>query len=238
MLKEAIEKLVGLGKDTITSFVDDDGNLYINPIYKRIINDYPDPIETSTLTSVLEFVKENISYYEKLYVVVNDVKSVSIKTDLDGYKKRSHLLEVSAEVPNQTFDRFIDSEDFIIGLMSKFVPTPHTEVMLKALGNITENTVKNSVQDGVTQSVTVKSGVATVADVQLPKTVVLKPFRTFTEIEQPESEFVLRVKEGPECALFEADGGAWKNLAIARIKEFLTKELHELIVDKKIIILA
>ena len=54
--------------------------------------------------------------------------------------------------------------------------------------------------------------------------VTLKPFRTFREIEQPESEFILRYqnRNGIEAALFEGDGGCWKLDAILRIKEWLS----------------
>lgn len=57
------------------------------------------------------------------------------------------------------------------------------------------------------------------------------PFRTFIEIEQPESEFLLRAKkgyEGIEFALFEADGGAWKKEAIDNIAAYLKENLKEI----------
>lgn len=54
----------------------------------------------------------------------------------------------------------------------------------------------------------------------------LKPYRTFREMDQPESPFVLRVwkdNEGVRLAVFEADGGAWKikarENAAARLRE-------------------
>lgn len=41
--------------------------------------------------------------------------------------------------------------------------------------------------------------------------------------------FVFRMKQGNgvECAIFEADGGAWKNIAMQNIKEYLQSELEE-----------
>ena len=45
------------------------------------------------------------------------------------------------------------------------------------------------------------------------------------------SNFIFRVKDndryGVTCALFEADGGAWKNEAKANIKAYLEKELAD-----------
>ena len=56
----------------------------------------------------------------------------------------------------------------------------------------------------------------------------LRPYRTFTEVVQPASDFIFRMKEdrGITCALFEADGGAWKNAAMKNIKEYLEFELE------------
>lgn len=68
---------------------------------------------------------------------------------------------------------------------------------------------------------------ATIGKEAVPNPVYLKPFRTFTEITQPESAFVLRMREsgGIQVALFEADGGAWKNEAILAIKDYLEIQL-------------
>lgn len=67
------------------------------------------------------------------------------------------------------------------------------------------------------------------ADAVIPSPVRLKPYRTFTEVDQPESDFVFRMKEdkydGVQCALFEADGGAWKLHAMESIQEYLEEQL-------------
>jgi len=65
--------------------------------------------------------------------------------------------------------------------------------------------------------------------------VVLRPYRTFLEIEQPASAFVFRLRRGregelPTCALFEADGGRWKLEAIERIRDYLKEQLSEIAV--------
>ena len=83
--------------------------------------------------------------------------------------------------------------------------------------------------DGVSQKATVKTGLASKSDAIIPSPVTLKPYRTFTEVEQPESQFVFRMKEdkydGVQCALFEADGGAWKLHAMESIQEYLEEQL-------------
>lgn len=57
----------------------------------------------------------------------------------------------------------------------------------------------------------------------------LSPYRTFREIAQPESQFLLRIKTGDngavQAALFEADGGAWRNEARLRIAAYLKEHI-------------
>lgn len=84
---------------------------------------------------------------------------------------------------------------------------------------------------------TVRTGAKTVAEGEVPSPAVLRPFRTFLEVEQPESQCVFRINERGSCALFEADGGLWKYHAKESIHEYLKTELKELIEQEKITII-
>ncbi|MDL2276354.1 hypothetical protein LJC02_01750, partial [Breznakia sp. OttesenSCG-928-G09] len=64
------------------------------------------------------------------------------------------------------------------------------------------------------------------------------PFRTFAEVEQPNSRFLLRVREGGEMALFEADGGAWKLEAQNNVSTFIRKELEQEINDGAVVVVG
>lgn len=94
--------------------------------------------------------------------------------------------------------------------------------------NLKEETIQSIGDDGISQAATIKTGVATVEDVKIPNPVVLIPRRTFVEVEQPESQFVFRMQSGPTCALFEADGGAWRNEAMLNIKKYLEANLKDI----------
>ena len=87
---------------------------------------------------------------------------------------------------------------------------------------------------------TIKSGVE-LADVIVPNPVKLRPYRTFAEIEQPESSYVFRIKDserGPAFKLVEADGGLWKNVTMKKIKEYLELELAEELKEHHITVIA
>ena len=109
---------------------------------------------------------------------------------------------------------------------------------MKVVGNIKEENVRQVGDDGVSQSVVAKTGVATVEDVKVPNPVILAPYRTFVEVDQPESAFVFRMKNGPLAALFEADGGAWRNSAIEAVSSYLAEELFDLIEAEQVVVIA
>ena len=120
----------------------------------------------------------------------------------------------------------IDQELFIISVKSQFQATNDRETILHHTSSInTESAIKTD-DDGVSQQIQVKKGLsgALVEKADLKSIVKLKPFRTFREIEQPEGEFLFRMRNdgGVECALFEADGGSWKNTARKSIADFFS----------------
>lgn len=127
--------------------------------------------------------------------------------------------------------KFSSVEDFIIGLQARFAETPDRQAVLRLLSNISHETVKTSTDNGITQTVTAKMGIVKVGDVDVPNPVQLQPYRTFREITQPASSFVLRVNGNrttnglPEVGLFEADGGAWRLSATEGVRGWLAHEL-------------
>ena len=75
----------------------------------------------------------------------------------------------------------------------------------------------------------------------VPNPVKLRPYRTFAEIEQPESSYVFRIKDaerGPAFKLVEADGSLWRNAVMKKIKEYLEFELSEELKKHKITVIA
>lgn len=138
------------------------------------------------------------------------------------------------------FGEFMDPEMFVIELLTKFQDTEDRQKLLKVVGNIKSEQVLTSVDNGVSQTVTTRSGVSRVEEVEVSVQYQLRPHRTFPEVVQPESEFVFRMRPGqdgglPKCALFDSDGGRWKLDAISNIKEWLEAELN---VDYSLSILA
>lgn len=169
---------------------------------------------------------------EKMIVHVVSPTQVKLYSNLDLDRVREYMVEVKAELPQFVFGRFVGHENFIIGVQSMFIPNTDSELLLKFAGTVEGGTIADYGDDGVSQKATVKTGLASKSDAIIPSPVTLKPYRTFTEVKQPESQFIFRMKEdkydgGVQCALFEADGGAWRLEAMKNVKEYLERELSE-----------
>lgn len=225
MIKNALEYLIDLGNKRE---IEINGETYTNDDLKRIDKPLPNPIKVTTLTGLIDFIyqnKDNLAFSE-MYIHIVSPTRVELLSALEGYRR---IMYVAAEplIPDISYNRFLDTENFNILLQSSFVENEDRNILLQFSGNVQENMNKQTMDDGVTQVVAMKTGVATVENVRVPNPVTLIPYRTFVEIDQVESKFIFRAQEGPKCALFEADAGAWRNVAMKRIKEYLVNELSD-----------
>lgn len=142
--------------------------------------------------------------------------------------RRFTILVAEAMLPTINFGHFYTLEEANITLQSRFADTAERADLIQSLSKIVANETLEQADDGTSQEVTMRAGIKAVhSTVKNP--VNLCPFRTFTEIVQPESPFVVRLRkpseEGMTVAFFEADGGAWKNTACRDIKAFLDGQL-------------
>lgn len=231
MIKEALQYIVGLGE---ANLLEVEGCTYSDkPLEKVSYIPYPEPIKLKTLSSFVEYIK-NFRECEmadgKAIVHIESPTRVRIYSVLDRECNRDNYAIAEAELPYMEFGTFDNHESFCIALQSKFVDNEDRKLLLKFAGTVQDGTVTEYGDDGVSQKATVKTGLSSKSDAIVPNPVLLKPFRTFLEVDQPESAFIFRMKNGNygvQCALFEADGGAWKNEAMKRIKEYLQEELKE-----------
>ena len=232
MLKEVIEKIIDLSHARPFEV---DGRQYTTKPIHPVKEPVAETVILGTLTGLADYLKADADKINPAanLIHVESFQSVALISSCAGrpFRQREKLIHAAADNPKFPFGQFMDVESFIIRLQSQFVQTDQTVAILRVVGNVTDSAVKQFSDDGVTQQVTAKAGVSRVQDLPVPNPVILAPFRTFLEIEQPESKFVFRMRSGdpaPTCAIFEADGGAWKNEAVRNIKgrlEFHTKDI-------------
>lgn len=127
------------------------------------------------------------------------------------------------------FGRYLPVEDFCIALLTKFVAEPEVQALYRLASSLTASSVHTSEDDGISQRTTIQKGIATRESVDIKPVWLLRPYRTFPEIQQPVSPFLFRLKQDkdqlPHCALFETDGGKWKLDAIQAIQGYLREHL-------------
>jgi hypothetical protein len=238
MIKEALQYLISLGNVDVKevgmqSFSTQPLHVIKAPLSRTIT--------VNSLSGFVGYVKSGFDAMEhdnNLMIHVVSPTEVVAYSHLNNDQEREAYVKASAMLPSFRFGSFHDAESFNIALQSVFVTNEDRATMLKIVGNIKDENVASFGDDGVTQQVRTKSGVATVADVPVPNPVYLKPYRTFVELQQPESAFVFRMRSGPECALFEADGGAWKVEAMDKVRAFLEKELEQQIQSEHIVLIS
>lgn len=230
MIQKALEYIVGLKEARLVNI---NGTEFSDKqLYPVKTPDFP-TLKVNTLTSIIDYLKGigNEKWNEgndPIIVHIVDEKTVCLRDTADAYEgKRDIFMIAEAEVPKFEYGKFYDSENFNIAMQSKFMDNEDKATILQVVGNLRDEAVRTMVDDGVSQVTSIRTGVAQVEDVKIPNPVELKPFRTFLEVEQPESKFIFRMREGGQCGIFEADGGAWKLEAKENIYNFLRDRLQE-----------
>jgi hypothetical protein len=234
MIAKAIDKILDIARPIAIAVA---GEQYSTVPLTRIQKDLrAEPLEAATLTGLIMYIKnfkENLKDTPLLVHVVSPTR-VELTTALDRDRKRETLMIVHAETPRIPFGSYIGNEKMLITVQSMFIDDPETDraAVLKFAGTVTSGSIKEYGDDGVTQKATIKQGVASKAEGIVPSPCVLRPFRTFAEVEQPASKFIFRMRDTRdevEAALFEADGGAWKNEARENIRKYLEKQVGVLV---------
>lgn len=177
--------------------LDINGNTYCNKNLTRY-HYFPkaDSLSVNTLTSIVDYIKgKPEELRETMILHVISPTEVRLYSGLVDERNREELMRADAIVNEFQFDRCYDQERFLIELQANFVETDDLITIMQVAGNIKSGTTANYSDDGVSQKTTIKTGVE-LADVIVPNPVKLRPYRTFAEIEQPESSYVFRIKDG------------------------------------------
>lgn len=197
------------------------------------------PLAVATLGSLVGYVKDNRDKHnavDDLIVHVADPVVVHVCSRLgsetEQYRRHTFLTAKVATTPF-AFGAFLDVEAFIIAAQTLFVPGADVARLIELVASITEKDVVDTLDDGYAQRVTVQQGVAFIGERKIQNPVSLAPWRTFANVKQPLSPFIVRLQSGakdgqkPKVALYEADGGKWRLDAVEAVAEYLRSELPD-----------
>lgn len=237
MLKEFAQYLVSL-KDNKT--YDIHGDTYSDRELVRVAPhiDRPARISVSSLDSIVQLVCHELDMFTNLPVFIRaeDARAVSVFTTYDDVMARDNLYRAECDVTGFR-DGFREYEAAIIELRSRFAPGPGVDYLLDLLSRISKDNGVTTSDNGVSQTVEARQGVSLKTMVAVKPRVALRPYRTFLEIEQPESEFLLRLDDNGNVGLFEADGGMWRQTAKASILAYFEARLSDEIKAGKVVVM-
>lgn len=231
---EGMEYLVNLGRErTDVRVVEINGEHYTPDKLNLIEKPRPKRFETfraATLTGLVDYLLSGTDSFTEEYMrVLVNVETptyVEVLSPIHGSDtQRDCIASCEIDLPSLHRDCYMDPEDFNVMLQTRVLQSPNRDLVLKFVGSLKAEQSNQTADDGFSQRVTVKTGVASVGEATVVNPVYLAPRRTFPEVAQPESPYVLRFREGPKCALFDTDSLTWRNEAIANIGQWLREKL-------------
>lgn len=237
MLKSFVDRITELATPKTFEI---EGRIYATHDLKLIetMKCRPKSIEVTGLDSICKLVRNEADHIgKKLFIQVKNFKEVAVFTTLDGDEERFRLYTCVADTPNVTTSSFMPYEKAIIELRSLYIPNDDHAYLLKLISSVSSESKVTSSDNGVTQSVEAKTGIALNSMVQVKPRVTLRPFRTFVEVKQPESDFLLRISERGEIGVYPADGGVWKLEATRNIAGYFEEALKDLIASGSVVVI-
>lgn len=232
-IKEALEYAVGLASREQKIIRSENGKLYYdmnaNSLRELDTRPIPPKLYLNTLDSLVDYLKTDLDQLgdKRVLVVIEGPKEVTVYEELDKEDNRATLVTVESMTPDIRFGQYEEASDFNIMLQSRFVDAEDRSTVIEFASALKIEHGTEIVDNGISQTATIKTGVASLGQAKAPNPVTLRPYRTFAEVEQPASQFIYRINKSGFMALFEADGGKWKLDAINNIANYLKSKLDE-----------
>lgn len=238
MLKAALEKIQEMSRNQVHKIGDEYySELHLNRIAPHV--NKPQAITVSTLEGIVSLVQAEIKKSTALPLFVYAARHNLVEvftTYRDDDYSRDSLYVSKADTASPEIGQWISKDAAIIQLRSLYEPDGDVNYILDVLSKITEESKVSSNDNGLSQNIEAQKGIALRENITLKPRVKLTPYRTFLEIEQPESEFILRADEGARILIEEADGGVWKLEAKRRIKQYFAEHLKKEITEGRVIV--
>jgi hypothetical protein len=234
MIKSAIEKILSLAPDTI---IDGEGGRKYWAVSRQGLCPprMTSLCEVKSLDAFMSiFDSRDIlgtTSEDDIQIVVSDERNVSLVSYADGiWRKRDEYITARYCGESFPFGQYLEIEEAIIKMMCLFVDSERKSLLIAHLSSICSEEIVTSLDDGISQAVTVEKRTGRKDRATIDPIIELAPYRTFTEVEQPTSHFLLRMKnvnkDRPFVALFEADGGAWRVGACRNVAQYLRNKLE------------
>ena len=201
---------------------------------------HPDTLPLNSLDALVKMVKTETHRFTEapLYITIPNHLKVQCFTQPEPEERyfRQFFYDVNAtDVPGWAEKNTLGFEEAQIALRTRFQETPDTLYAMKLVSDISLGAKVIYNDNGIATTITTQKGVALQTNEQIRPLVKLRPYRTFQEVEQPESIFLIRVSDRG-ISFIEADGGMWKLAARETIKKFLEERLAKEVEEGSVIV--
>lgn len=185
----------------------------------------PTPLAFFTLAAFAAYLAAETSETPRPLVHVEsptEVSAVSLLTGSDRHlRRRLAVAQCSPQLRGFSFDERCDLDELAIALQTCFAPEGQVEQLRKFCAAVRATDSVGVDDDGVSQTVNAKRGIAAVQETAVNNPWMLAPWRTFAEVRQPLSPFVLRFhgREGglPSAGLYETGDARWQVEAVSSV---------------------
>ena len=201
--------------------------------------DFPDTLKLHSLDAKVQMIKtEGLERESPLYITIPTHKDVRCYAQICSHARmhrQMYYLATATDVPGWDETVKLGFEEAQIALRTRFQHTADADYAMKLLSDISTGAKVIYNDNGVATTVTTQKGVALQTNSQIKPLLSLRPYRTFQEVEQPESIFLLRVNERG-ISFTEADGGMWKLKARETVKSYFCQALANEVSEGKVVV--
>jgi hypothetical protein len=221
MIKEAIDRILAISEPKEMHIL---GRTFLVSAGKteEVSNENHTRLESPSLDGLLDYSKRFAGTDAFIYV------SSPTCVTLFANKAKSGLNHVAytakACINTFPFGNKLSQEEMTIKLRSCFEENEDLRSLLVGISRITSGPVTTSADDGVTQTVTVKTGVSMKDEADVNPVRRLVAYRSFAGISSPKASYLLRVyadkEQGPRFSLFDMEGDAWIAETVSKLKTY------------------
>lgn len=194
--------------------------------------DYP-TLKVSTLTGFLDSLQALPAPFSVEAIHVADHLTVEALGPLDYWNRRPVYIRAKHNpITAFQFDTYYsEPEKFIIALQVAFLRDEALQRLITYASRLRAGSSVETEDSGFAQTLTIKTGEVSTADIRIEPIQKLAAIRTFAEVNPAFNQFLVRFQgsEGkltiPKPALFNVDGSKWQLDTALAIQKYLRQQL-------------
>lgn len=232
MIKEAIQKILEISNPTRLDF--DQRTFLVSAGQTREIKTEHTCLDSCSLVGLTLYAERfyaNVKTDDIPFIHVQDPFTVVLYSGKNEDGKHQAVYIAKAKANKFPFGERLTLEEMIIKLRCCFAENDDLHSLIAGISAITSGPVTTAVDDGISQTVTVKAGVSLKGEAKINPVRDLIAYRSFPGIQSPISPFLFRVHQDKEggtvrFSLHDMEGDAWMWSTVAAISKVIREYTH------------